>query len=359
MNKVYIIVLNYNRWQDTIECLESVLRNDYTNYQVIVIDNDSSNNSMKYIKDWAEGKLDIWINPKHPLKDLSFPPIKKPIPYVYYTREEAEKGGNPKLENTLKYKLPDNITTKEPLILIQSEKNKGYAAGNNIGIKYALKKNDFEYIWILNNDTVIRKDSLSKLISCMENKGKEYGMFGTVLLYYDKPNLVQALGGKFSKLFSTGKHLYANRHLNEVLSKNIKFDYIIGASLVLRKEFLLKVGMLSEDYFIYYEEIDLAFRAKKKNYKMFICKNSIVFHKESVTIKEKEKKINSFSDYYRIRNRIKISKKYNRIYLPFLYIGLFISFLKRIKRRQYKLALNIIKIIFEENKKEKNEENKK
>jgi len=87
-------LLNYNNWQDTVECLESVLRNDYPNYQVIVIDNNSPNNSMEYLKAWADGRLDVWVSPKNPLRNLSFPPLKKPIPYVYYTREEAEKGSS-------------------------------------------------------------------------------------------------------------------------------------------------------------------------------------------------------------------------------------------------------------------------
>ncbi len=97
-NKVYIIILNYNNWYDTIECLESVLRNDYPNYQVIVVDNNSQNNSVDYMKAWADGMLDICVDPKNPLRNLSFPPIPKPIPYIFYTKEEAEKGGNKDLE---------------------------------------------------------------------------------------------------------------------------------------------------------------------------------------------------------------------------------------------------------------------
>jgi len=89
--KVYIILLNYNGWVDKIECLESVLRNDYPNYQVIVVDNNSPNNSMEYLKAWAEGKLNVLVIPDNPLRNLSFPPVPKPIPYVNYTREEAEK----------------------------------------------------------------------------------------------------------------------------------------------------------------------------------------------------------------------------------------------------------------------------
>ena len=71
--KVYIVILNYNGWTDTIECLENVLRNDYPNYQVIVVDNNPPNNSMEYIKAWAEGKLDVRINLTNLLRNLSLP----------------------------------------------------------------------------------------------------------------------------------------------------------------------------------------------------------------------------------------------------------------------------------------------
>ena len=67
-----------------IECLESVLRNDYPNYQVIVVDNDSPNNSMDYIKKWAEGKSEAWVNPKYALRYLSYSLVNKPISLEYY-----------------------------------------------------------------------------------------------------------------------------------------------------------------------------------------------------------------------------------------------------------------------------------
>ena len=96
--KVSIIILNWNGWQDTIECLESLQRITYPNYQVVVIDNDSANNSMEYIKKWAEGKLDVWVKPDNPLRHLSFPPVKKSIPYLFYNRKETIKGRNPEKE---------------------------------------------------------------------------------------------------------------------------------------------------------------------------------------------------------------------------------------------------------------------
>ena len=97
--KVAIIILNWNGWKDTIECSESVFRIDYPNYQVIVVDSDSLNNSMKYIKTRVEGNLDVWTKPDNPLRHLSNPPVSKPVPYVFYNKEEAEKGGNKELES--------------------------------------------------------------------------------------------------------------------------------------------------------------------------------------------------------------------------------------------------------------------
>lgn len=107
---------------ETSECLESVVRNDYPNYQVIVVDNNSPNNSMECIKAWDEGKLDVWIKQDdHLLRRLSFPPAKKLIPYVYYSREEAERGGNRDLENSLivgslKSKKETNQPISQPTI---------------------------------------------------------------------------------------------------------------------------------------------------------------------------------------------------------------------------------------------------
>jgi len=91
-SKVAIIILNYNGWKDTIECLESVLRNDYPNYQVIVVDNGSPNNSMKYIKAWAEGRQEVLTpEPTHPLYHLSHPPVKKLFHILNIIKKKQKK----------------------------------------------------------------------------------------------------------------------------------------------------------------------------------------------------------------------------------------------------------------------------
>lgn len=344
-NKVYVVILNYNSWADTIECLESVLGNNYPNYQVVVVDNNSPNNSMEYIKAWAEGKLDVWVKPDHPLRHLSFPPVRKPVPYVYYTREEAERGGNSGLDY--------------PLILIQTGENLGYAGGNNVGIRYALAKDDFEYIWILNNDTVIEKNSLEKLVKKFEiykRQGKKVGMVGSKLLYYDNPKLIQGVGGTYNKWFAVGKHLgifeedrgqYDNE---EVLNK---IDYIIGASMLVSRDFIKEVDLMCEDYFLYFEEMDWTLRGKQKGYQLGYCWQSRVYHKEggSIGSSSKGEEKSEISDYYGLKNRIVFTRKFYSNYLLSVYVGLLLSAVKRIKRGQFSRLKTILKAILDEKNK--------
>jgi GT2 family glycosyltransferase len=328
-NKIYIIILNYNGWADTLECLESVLRNNYLNYQCIIVDNDSPNHSMKYLKAWAEGKLDVWNPINCALKHLSFPPEKKPINYVFYTENEVL---NKEINKEAEAKLNNSI------IFIQSNENKGFAAGNNIGIKYAIKKNDFEYIWLLNNDTVIQSDTIVELVDyATKNKSD---ITGSAMYYFDSPKTIQAFGGHINRFFGTGSHI-----LNKNEIKN-KLDYVVGSSFLISKKCLERIGLLPEEYFLYYEEVDYCFNARNNNLKLAIATDSIVYHKEGATIGANNKDKNNKSELNEslsLKNRIQFSNKYlnNRFGL---YLGLFISFLIRIKRLQLRRAFRIIKI---------------
>lgn len=318
MDKVYIILLNYNSWQDTIECLESVLKSDYKNYQIIVVDNDSPNNSMDYIINWAEGKQEVNYNENCQLKHLSKPFEKKPLEYIFY----AQKNLN--AENIEKYKKLNNS-----LIFIQAGENRGFAGGNNIGIKYALAKDDFEYIWLLNNDTVIEKNSLSSLVAYA--KKNQLGISGSSLMYYDNPKKIQAYGGHINKFFGTCSHIIDIKDIQN------KLDYIVGASFLIDKKVIDKIGLLPEEYFLYYEETDYCFNARNNGFKLGIDIESIVYHKEGVSTggSYNGNKKSEFSDILSIKNRIKFHRKYLGGRLG-LYIGLFITILNRIKRKQFK-----------------------
>ncbi len=322
--KVYIIILNYNGWADTIECLESVLRNDYPNYQVIVVDNNSPNNSMEYIKAWAEGKLDVWVKPYHPLRRLSFPPVNKPIPYVYYTREEAEVGGNSELEKQLVEEIPKNVTTKYPLIFIQTEKNLGFAGGNNVGIRYALAKDDFMYICLLNNDTVIEWNFLSNLIETMKVCPKA-GIVGGKILYYDKPNKIWYAGGKLDLWRGGGYHLRFNQTDNEENSI-IQVSFVTGCLMLIDKKFFESVGLFPEEYFLYLEDTDFCYSALQCGFKLYVNLNAKIYHKVSVTTAANKKgEVSPLQIYYFTRNRLYFMlKRQKKLFNKIVFLSFFI-----------------------------------
>ena len=94
---VHVLLLNWNGWRDTIECLESVLRLEWPELRVIVCDNGSTDGSEARIAEWARGALDAPV-PTHPaLAALVTPPVRKPIPMVRYDRAAAERGGDPEI----------------------------------------------------------------------------------------------------------------------------------------------------------------------------------------------------------------------------------------------------------------------
>ena len=323
--KVHIIILNYNGWQDTIECLESVLKSDYKNYQIIVVDNQSPNNSMDYLIKWAKGELCLWLPDTNPLKHLSFPLKKKPLDYILYSKEEAIQGGDKGKESQL----------KNPIVFIQAGENRGFAAGNNIGIKYALAKSDFEYIWLLNNDTVIEKDTLKNLVEYVNDI--EIGICGSVLKYYDNPNIVQAYGGTINKFLGTSRHILDKSKIEK------KLDYIVGASFLIQKNVIDELGLLPEEYFLYYEETDYCFNAKEHGFILGVALNSIVYHKEGSSTKtsKNSQEVSEFIDILVINNRMKFHKKYLGLNIG-LYIGIFITLLNRIKRGQFKRVIKIL-----------------
>jgi len=306
--KVYIILLNYNNWTDTIECLESVLRNDYPNYQVIVIDNNSPNNSIEYLKAWAEGKLDVWINPNNPLRNLSFPPVPKPIPYVYYTREEAEKGGNLNLEENLKSEIQEGVTTKYPIVFIQSGDNLGFAGGNNVGIRYALAKNDFDSVILLNNDTVIKRDAISILVDARLELG-EKAIYGGRIYYYSDSDKIWYDGGKFNEWIGRTIHLNIGKLKTEVKnSQAIKEVNFITFCYVLIPKFILeRIGLLDESYFMYVEDLDYSYKVWKTGFKLYHVVNSEIWHKVGASSGEEE--ISEFSAYWYYKNSLKVRKR--------------------------------------------------
>lgn len=321
MNSAYVLLINWNGWADTIECLESVFRNRYKDFRVVVCDNLSEDNSIEYIKAWAENRMDLVPQKNNDLFHKSFPPVIKPIPYVEYSQEEAEAGGS------------DNENDAR-LIIIKNRKNLGFAGGNNVGLRYALRRDDFDYIWLLNNDTVVEPAALESLIARMRERPGA-GMCGSTLLYYDKPTRIQALGGGYySRWIGLPWHMGRLKKATDAIDvKKVEawMNYVVGASMLVSKQFLRDIGLMCEDYFLYFEETDWATRAEGR-YSLAYAPDSIVYHKvgRSIGTSSDPRSKSLTCDYYNIRNRLFFTRRFYPYALPGIYLALFFTLLARI-----------------------------
>jgi len=298
--KVSIILLNWNGWKDTIECLESLYQITYPNYDVIVVDNGSEDDSIEKIKEYCEGKIEVTS------KFFEYDTNNKPIKIIEYTREEAEAGGG-------KEKEIDDLPSNRKLIFIKNEKNFGFAEGNNIGMRYALKALNPDYILLLNNDTVVDKRFLDELVKVAESDEK-IGIVGPKIYYYNhngQSDVIWFAGGKIN--YYTGKTPHRGNYERDTgqYNKIEETDYVTGCSLFIKRVIVKEIGMLDEEYFFGHEDIDFCVRASRQGFKIMYAPGSRIWHKYSASLGGQRKSITTVATYYRIRNRFIFLKTYS------------------------------------------------
>lgn len=275
--EVSIIIINWMNWKDTIECLESILKVNYTNYNIIIIDNCSKNDSIEKIKEW------------HTSRNLEIVEL-----------QEDNLNSN------------DNSIHKK-LILIKNKENYGFAKGNNIGIKFALKFFKPDYILLLNNDTVVDKDFLSELVKFAEENNAD--IVGPKIYYYDfngKKNVISFIGERIVPWKACGERLGAGEEDRGQYDRPIEVDRVEGSCMLIRSKVFEKIGFLDEDYFLFFEETDFCIRAKRAGFKIMYCPTAKIWHK----VGGSTGKINPIRTYNFAKSRVLFIKKNFNQYLP-------------------------------------------
>jgi GT2 family glycosyltransferase len=254
--KICIIVLNWNKSAETIACLDSLLPAvQKKTASVFVCDNASTDSSIQKIQAWAESHF------------TQIPNIRCPTSYL---------------------SLLTSANKLAHFTLVRTEKNLGYAGGNNIGIQYALAHHTYDYILLLNNDTIIHPTAVDALLSCAEQH-PEIGILGSTIADYDQPDTVQcAAGCIYHPITTIFKNIYQGLAMSKVKDKTtgLNCDYISGAASFFRTEVFSAIGLLDERFFLYYEELDFALRLKTSSYTLGWCPNSIVLHKSKINESE-------------------------------------------------------------------------
>lgn len=306
-----VILLNYNNADDTIACLRSLYTLDQAPGAVIVVDNHSTDNSCAAIlQTWRQWAAPVLIVP----------------------------GGPSAAENA---------------VLIQMPANNGFSAGNNAGIRLALRHNDCNAIWILNNDTEVQPDALGQLCACL-NAQPEAGLAGSTLVYAHDRNIVQCAGGfSINKYCGTTPAICGHMPLKNALQQPVatttrQICYLCGASMLIRREVFDHIGQFREDYFLYYEDAEFCLRAQKAGFKLAWAPLSIVYHKEGGStaaksaVQDREFHRPAWVDYLSLRNRVYMMRKHYPWALPLVLLSYLGVLVNRIRRGQ----ANRIPLIF-------------
>jgi len=222
--RVSIVIVNWNGYEDTLECIASLQKINYKNYEIVLVDNGST------------------------------------------------------IDNFSEF---ENISTN--FRLLRSEENLGFSGGNNIGIKYSLKQS-VDYILLLNNDTIVEKNFLKPLIEKFSDI-EDIGIVAPQINYYDEPRRVWSAGGKISMIRGSG-FADSNKLESELKLSSREVHFVSGCCMLVRREVFQKTGLFDENFFLYVEDADFCYRVKKIGYKIYVTTQSKIFHKVNTSTKE-------------------------------------------------------------------------
>ena len=239
MKLVSIITVNFNQAAVTEALLASIeATNDYSRIEIIVVDNGSKTDSV--------------------------PGWKKKYPGIIFIRSEA---------------------------------NLGFAGGNNLGVKSATG----EYLFFVNNDTEFTPGLIQKLVDVLD-ANKQVGMVSPKIRYFDEPTMLQYMGYTPMNYFTA-----SNSCISQFETDNGQYDhltgetgYVHGAAMMIKRECIDKAGLMAENFFLYYEELDWCDHIKRAGYKAWVVADALIYHKESVSVGKES----ALKEFFMNRNRI-------------------------------------------------------
>jgi len=247
------VILNTNRRDDTLECLASLAQSDYSNHETLVLDNHSTDGSVEAIQ-------------------AAFPQVD----------------------------------------IIHLEENKGYAGNNNVGIQIAVERGA-AWIFVLNEDTVLAPDCLSKMVEVGEHD-PEIGVIGPLVYHHDEADFIQTAGGVLGRYWES-THVAQNELDQGQYATPHIVDWISGCGILVRRAVIEQVGMLDERYFYYWEETEWCLRAGLHGWKIINVPQAKMWHKGV----QRNYHPHPSVTYYATRNRLLTIAKHQAPYRIWIY----------------------------------------
>ena len=302
--RVALLILNWNGWRDTVECLESVFHSRYPadRLSVVVCDNGSTDGSVEKIQRWANGAEVPQLDSPAALRPLVDPPVAKPLRSVLYTREQLSR--------------ESPTPAPAPLTIIANESNLGFAGGNNVGITYLVGRTEFDYVCILNNDILLHPDAITEFVKACQAIGPN-GAVGGTLYEYTAADTVQAVGGGRFRMWQ-GMSMPITALPRSSAAPRV--DYLSGGFVFAPRKLLEATGPMPEEYFLYGEDVDYSFRMRDAGGTLTVSSEARGWHKGGSTVTHRSPR----HDYYVVRNGLEIVRRHAPGLLPVcaVYMGL-------------------------------------
>lgn len=302
MKTLGVVVVTYDCADFIVDCLESVLaaaRADKQPIRLCIVDNASKDNTVEAVKAWAQGQGPALS------EDLPFEiaPVPKPLVLDHIldaaSQSEAELGA-------------------AEITLIETGANGGFAYGVNRGVRAVMGDPAVSAVWVLNPDCAVPPGSVAAIARAAE-KHPGFGLMGGRTSYLELPDLIQSDNGWVN--FWTGRA--GNFNLKETASSAApvdpeKISFICGANMIASRGFVDEVGLMREDYFLYYEEVDWAVSGQKKKLAQVYDPGIEVYHRGGASIGSAttKRQATPFSTYFQYRSRMMFVRQHNAIALP-------------------------------------------
>lgn len=330
-----IVVLQYGRWHDTVNCLQSLVPAVHAGLaRVIVVDNASPDDSVARLHAWIDGALPSGPRPVHDTVASHWWPL------VGAAAKWALRNTTARVDRT---------NTDDAWTLIVSHDNRGFAAGMNQGLRAAQSDPRIDAVWLLNNDVTVAPETVAAVRTFIDRAPAHVGQFGMTVCYYERPTIVQSVGWcRWNSWLATTHRVHDGASLAQPLSRDAHMPgYVYGASWVLRTEALRDVGLLSEESFLYGEELDWTCRAAPR-WQAQLISDALVWHREGASIgagRDQPAARSELVDLCGISARLRLTRRFFPQRLPAVYSSLFVAALNRLRRGDPRRAAAVARLV--------------
>jgi len=242
---VGVVILNWNGWRDTTECLESLLAARPAAARIVVVDNASHDDSVEQLVSWAKNlgvSLEVRGEDARALRDAIDPRV---------------------------------------LTLIRSTRNRGFSGGNNVGLRFLSSAADLTHFLLLNNDATVAPDYFARLEEALREVPQAGLLCGTIFAMGSLPARVWYAGGTSSPVRALVSHQLDVPESAQPLPT----EFITGCAMLIARDALAAVGPMPECYFpAYMEDAEYSFRVRRAGFPVVYAPRVIAYHKVGASL---------------------------------------------------------------------------